>query len=232
MHFESDHPFPAGNPGEPRSVGRHVEGPCADVPGGRADPTDEESFVLRDLFDQLHGDVTQLRSPTDRASEHRQVSLADVSRRTKPDPATSRAARGGSEMFEAQAGGATQPMPPIEVTDYVGMGSVVADWSTGQRALPRDVSELRDQLDGIATVSDRVTDLEFVQGTSEKLVIRLPVREMIEASIDAMTDPMAEGRYPLPQFYDDYHKPGIAPIMTPIDILFARVGDYTIAQCK
>ena len=135
-------------------------------------------------------------------------------------------------MFEAQAGGATQPMPPIEVTDYVGMGSVVADWSTGQRALPRDVSELRDQLDGIATVSDRVTDLEFVQGTSEKLVIRLPVREMIEASIDAMTDPMAEGRYPLPQFYDDYHKPGIAPIMTPIDILFARVGDYTIAQCK
>ena len=85
-------------------------------------------------------------------------------------------------MFEAQPRGARKLKEPIEVMDYVGMGSMVADWSTGRRALPRDVGELRDQLDGIATVSDRVTELEFVQGTSEKLVIRLPVREMIEAS--------------------------------------------------
>ncbi len=232
MSFRTDHSSPAGFPDAVRPVGTHVEKFRNDDPGGRADPAVGESFVLRDVLDQFNGRVPGPDpcriGPGDGCIE----SLTDVSRRTKPDPARSGAVNGGPEMFETHAPSDTRPAPPVEVTDYVGMGSVVAGWSTGQRALPRDVGELRDQLDGIARVSDRVQELEFVQGTTEKLVIRLPVREMIEQSIDAMTDPRAEGRYPLPQFYDDYHKPGLAPIMTPIDILFARVGDYTIAQCK
>ena len=37
-------------------------------------------------------------------------------------------------MFEAQPRGARKLKEPIEVMDYVGMGSMVADWSTGRRA--------------------------------------------------------------------------------------------------
>jgi hypothetical protein len=43
---------------------------------------------------------------------------------------------------------------------------------------------------------------------------------------------MGDGRYPLPQFYSDHYRPGFGPVMTPLDTLLARVGDYTIAQCK
>jgi len=232
MSLESDHSSPAGHPDGIRSVHRHVDGTFARIPGGRVDPTAGESFVLRDLLDQLHGGLTETDPRSIGVGAGCQMSLTDVSRRTKPEPAGPGDVRGDTEMFETQTRGSAKRVPAIEVTDYVGMGSVVAGWSTGQRALPRNVHELRHQLDGLARVSDRVTDLEFVQGTPEKLVIRLPVRELIEDSIDEMTDPRLAGRYPMPQFYDDYHRPGIAPIMTPIDILFARVGDYAIAQCK
>ena len=93
-------------------------------------------------------------------------------------------------------------------------------------------TELKEQLDGIAVVPDRIRTVEFVQSTLDHLVLRLPVREMIEESLERMSDPMGDGRYPLPQFYADHYRPGFGPVMTPLDTLLARVGDYTIAQCR
>ena len=74
--------------------------------------------------------------------------------------------------------------------------------------------------------------VEFVQSTLDHLVIRLPAKEMIEESVERMSDPMGSGRYPLPQFYADHCRPGFGPVMTPLDTLLARVGDHTIAQCR
>ena len=71
-----------------------------------------------------------------------------------------------------------------------------------------------------------------MQSTLDHLILRLPVQEMIEESLERMADPMGDGRYPLPQFYADHYSPGFGPVMTPLDILLARVGDYTIAQCR
>ena len=47
-----------------------------------------------------------------------------------------------------------------------------------------------------------------------------------------MTDPLGDGTHPLPQFYADHYRPGFGPVMTPLDTLFARIADYTIAQCR
>ena len=98
---------------------------------------------------------------------------------------------------------ASQPIPRIEVADYIEMGRLVAQWATDAATRPRDVAELKTQLDGIAVVPDRIRSVEFVQSTLDHLVLRLPVREMIEESLERMTDPMGDGRYPLPQFYAD-----------------------------
>ena len=127
---------------------------------------------------------------------------------------------------------ARQPIPRIDVADYIEMGRLVAQWTVDPDTRPATVAELAEQLDGIAVVPGRIREVEFVQGTLEKLVLRLPVPEMLEESLDVMTDPMGDGRYPLPQFYADHYQPGFGPVMTPLDILLARVGDYTIAQCK
>ncbi len=148
---------------------------------------------------------------------------------TSPCPATEQGVR---KMLDSHALAVTDPIPRIEVADFVEMGRLVAEWSLGQRKPPETAEELREQLRGIAVVPDRIKEVEVVQGTLEKLVIRLPVREMLEQGLDATGDPMAEGSYPFPYFYSDYYNPGFGPVLTPRDILYARVGDYTIAQCR
>ena len=132
-------------------------------------------------------------------------------------------------MFDIQAV-ARQPLPRIEVADYVEMGRLVAQWVTEPETRPTDVAELRRQLDGIAVVPPTITSFEFAESTLDHLVLRLPPREVIEEGIERMTDPMSDGRYPLPQFYADHYRPGFGPVMTPLDTLLARVGDQTIAQ--
>ncbi len=123
-------------------------------------------------------------------------------------------------------------IPPVEVTDFIEMGRLVAEWALDPVSRPTDAAGLRDQLRGIATVPERVRTVEFVQDTVDHLILRLPVREMVVESLDRMTDPMGDGRYPLPQFYVDHCRPGFGPVMTPLDTLLARISDCTIAQCR
>ena len=120
----------------------------------------------------------------------------------------------------------------IEIADYIEMGRVVAQWSADPGTRPTTVQELRDQLDGIAIVPERIRTVEFRQSRLDTLVLSLPPREMVEESIERMSDPMSDGRYPLPQFYADHCRPGFGPVMTPLDTLLARIGDQTIAQCR
>jgi hypothetical protein len=134
-------------------------------------------------------------------------------------------------MLDIQAV-AKPPISRIEVADYIEMGRLVAQWATEPASRPADVAALKAQLEGIALVPDRIKTVEFVQGTLDHLVLRLPAKEMIEESLERATDPMGDGQIPLPQFYADHYRPGFGPVMTPLDTLLARVGDHTIAQCR
>jgi hypothetical protein len=134
-------------------------------------------------------------------------------------------------MFDAQNLN-RQPIARIEVADYIELGRVVAQWATEPATRPRTVAELRLQLDGIAVLPDRIRTIEFTQSSLDHLVLALPAQAVVEDSLERVTDPLGESRYPLPQFYADHYRPGFGPVMTPLDTLLARVGDYTIAQCR
>lgn len=138
---------------------------------------------------------------------------------------------GGLDMLDVNVPN-RHSIPRIEVADYIEMGRLVAQWSADPATRPTNIQDLRDQLDGIAIVPDRVKTVEFAQSSLDHLVLHLPVKEMIEESIECMSDPMGDGRYPLPQFYADHYRPGFGPVMTPLDTLLARVGDHTIAQSR
>jgi hypothetical protein len=127
---------------------------------------------------------------------------------------------------------AKPPIPRIEVADYIELGRLVAQWATEPASRPADVAALKAQLDGIAEVPDRIRRVKFVQSSLDELVVCLPPKEMIEESLERTTDPMGDGHYPLPQFYADHYRPGFGPVMTPLDILLARVGDHSIAPCR
>ncbi len=152
--------------------------------------------------------------------------------RLEADPASpSQPIEGITDMLD-NAAAQPSPIPRIEVADFVEMGRLVADWATGKVKHPENVAELVEQLDGIAVVPERIKRVTVVQSTLDHLILRLPVREMIEESERHLSDPMTNGRYPFPQFYEDFYSPGFGPVMTPLETLYARVGDYTIAQCR
>jgi len=125
-----------------------------------------------------------------------------------------------------------QPIPRIEVEDYIEMGRLVAEWATDPDSRPADLAALKEQLAGVAVLPERVRTVEFVQGTLDHLVIRLPVKELVEDTLERMLDPVGSPSCQVPQFYADHCRPGFGPVMSPLDTLLARVGDQTIAQCR
>lgn len=138
---------------------------------------------------------------------------------------------GVTQMFDIHSVN-RQPIGRIEVADYIELGRLVAQWATEPATRPATVAELRVQLDGIAVLPDRVKTIAFTQSSLDHLVFALPAKEVVEESLDRVTDPLGDGHYPLPQFYEDHYRPGFGPVMTPLDTLLARVADYTIAQCR
>ncbi len=120
----------------------------------------------------------------------------------------------------------------FEVADYIELGRLVADWTLNEDARPDCIEELRRQLDGIARVPENFKDLRFVEGKPEVLVIRLPERALTDATLRRLESLEVGERYRLPKFYDDIYHRHFGPVMTPLDIFLARMGDYTIAQCQ
>ena len=84
-----------------------------------------------------------------------------------------------------------QPIPRIEVEDYIEMGRLVAEWATDPDSRPADLAALKEQLAGVAVLPERVRTVEFVQGTLDHLVIRLPAKELVEDTLERMLDPWA-----------------------------------------
>lgn len=120
----------------------------------------------------------------------------------------------------------------VEVADYIELGRLVVDWTRNEDARPATVAELAAQLDGIAKVPETFKEVRFVEGKSDVLVIRLPERTVTDQTMATVESLLVSEPYMLPKFYDDIYHKHFGPVMSPLDIFLARVGDYTIAQCR
>ncbi|WP_424929085.1 hypothetical protein [Amaricoccus tamworthensis] len=129
-------------------------------------------------------------------------------------------------------GKSCDPIDRVEVRDYVEMGKMVARWAMEPDTAPRDLESLRKALDGVAHIPNRYNRLEMRQDDVDTLVIQLPSKELVEEGINRTTDPMADCRYPMPNFYSDFYRTNVSPVMTPFDTLMARMGDSVTAECR
>ena len=123
----------------------------------------------------------------------------------------------------------TKPIPRVEIADYAAMGRKVLEWAKSADSRPTTVAEFKAQLDEIATVPDRIEEVEFVQSSLKKLYIRLPPLEMAEEGRRRAEELDSAGAYDEPRFYRDRI---LAGDVGNLEYFFSRVGDYTIAQCK
>jgi hypothetical protein len=144
---------------------------------------------------------------------------------TKPNPSEIPMLDNSSSPAGAAAG-------LFEVADYIELGRLVADWTRNPQTRPGCIADLVAQLDGIARVPDNFKDVKFVDGAVDTLVIRLPEKGVMQETMTSLESPLVGDRYPLPKFYDDIYHRHFGPEMTSLDTFLARMGDYTIAQCR
>ena len=112
-----------------------------------------------------------------------------------PDPAGPRRFLEVRECSTSRAV-SNQPIPRIEVEDYIEMGRLVAEWATDPDSRPADLAALKEQLAGVAVLPERVRTVEFVQGTLDHLVIRLPAKELDRGHPRAHVRPRGQPELP------------------------------------
>jgi hypothetical protein len=126
----------------------------------------------------------------------------------------------------------TLPHPGIVILDHQELGRLVVRWTFEPESRPASIEALRTALRGIAELPGTVRSFSFCEGRPDHLAIRLPAPPVIETAIERFSDPAAPLEYPIPQFYADHFHPGFSPILTPLDMLHARVGDCAFAEVR
>lgn len=123
---------------------------------------------------------------------------------------------------------AVTPPARINVLQHRELGKKMIQWALEPDTRPKTLEEFKAATFGIIEqpFPEWVKGLQFVQNNLDTLLIRLPAPEMVQASLDRTAT--ATGRYPLPAFYEEHIAQGLS---TQREMLEARVGDYTMAQC-
>jgi hypothetical protein len=103
------------------------------------------------------------------------------------------------------------------------------DWAIDPKTRPADLAELKSQTGGMLIIPARITRIEFVQPDLATLLLRLPNAQMAQESVDLVQAGNLD--YKLPLFYFDKLGEGGAGISN-IDLLYSRIADYTISQCR
>lgn len=127
----------------------------------------------------------------------------------------------------------------IDVHDHCEAGRKIIEWTLDPKKRPYTLEEFKEAMGDILTVPERYKTLEWVSSKDDKLVIRLPEKELLEESLDrakALDDQGAslsaiKSFYGLPTFYEDLYR-GVGFPSSIGDLLNCRIGDYTIASCK
>ena len=127
-------------------------------------------------------------------------------------------------------------IPRIEVGDHVALGKQITKWCRADPSeRPQTIKEAKEELAaagaGVTFPAERFSDdspVFFIDTPLDAWVVRLPPRELMAESIDRIK---TGGGYPadhLPKYYQAYLMAGQE---YDEDFLYARIGDYTVAQC-
>jgi hypothetical protein len=121
-----------------------------------------------------------------------------------------------------------------QVVNHSAFGRKVAHWSRHPEARPRTVAELRQQAGGDIYLLSSLQSIEFAQGDETRLMIYLPPVYKLDEAEARLARAKASGTasaqsYPLPDFYAAILSGALTDVE---EILYSRIGDYSVAGCK
>ena len=124
-------------------------------------------------------------------------------------------------------------------SDSKAWGRLVKAWTKGITPHPTTLAELSEQMIAAGMeppdLPPFITELAVVQKPKHVLTIRLPAKELVEAS-EAKIASGGPGEYPLPRFYDEFFKDGTRDTELTQEERLAlndqRLGEYSMNSCK
>jgi hypothetical protein len=139
------------------------------------------------------------------------------------------------------------PAYMFKVVNMEVWGNIVKTWATGvdhvgdgsnYTVLPKDIPELVAQLNRAgagAEMPDSYKELQIVQSTATKLVIRIPDKAALEAAeADLTNNPNAT--MDVPEYYKiefgAHDLDPATPVAHKLLVQAMVIGDYTIRHCK
>lgn len=118
--------------------------------------------------------------------------------------------------------------------NYIEIGTKIMEWANGI-GVPTDMADLRAQLDGLIDIPEGVKNLKVLQGDDSdkdnaEFVLRLPPRNQLNESEYQLT--VNDEDYRLPGIYENAVPNGSDLLNDPVNMLRARVADYTMRGCR
>ena len=127
----------------------------------------------------------------------------------------------------------TQKRVQIIPGQFSAMGEKVIEWVLDPASRPVTADDLRDQLEDIAVVTNKVNAVMFVETPDDVALFRLPPKYMVEASEARVTNPgFVMSDYNLPDYYGITDAADLPNNMTPQKLFHSRIGDYTTGECS
>jgi hypothetical protein len=120
----------------------------------------------------------------------------------------------------------------LEILDHAEVGRKIVQWTIDPATRPKDFADFKNQLaSGLRIVDPNITKFELVETPPDKVVIRLPEKDMIERAKTEYTHPsFPPYRFPFPG-YLPVNLQRVAGI-TAEELFYSAVGSYTTAECE
>jgi hypothetical protein len=123
----------------------------------------------------------------------------------------------------------------VKPGDEKAWGKLVKRWARGEQAIPRDLAELKDQIDKAGMrepdCPSFITDLAIIQNPRNVLTIRIPPKELINTGEDKVMANLTQP-YPLPEFYNAFFRDPPPVGEEKRDLHSARIGEYAVNSCE
>jgi hypothetical protein len=128
--------------------------------------------------------------------------------------------------------------PRMMIIDAAQVGRKIVEWtlddSPEKKTWPKSLQEFAEQLEGGLKIDHKVvTDFQLVETPSHKIVIRLPPADLIKKAKAQYSATEAEMEdYPFPEFLPIDLQKLTTQGVTPEELFYSFVGNYTTAECE
>lgn len=122
----------------------------------------------------------------------------------------------------------------VEVVDEIMMGRKIVEWTLDPKTRPKTLDEFKEQVRGaLNIVSPNITKFELIDTPDDTVTIRLPAAAPLEAAKKEYSSSGATvDNYRFPSYLQVDKEKIKQSKITPEQLFYGSIGDYTTKECE